>query len=134
MVYVWAAPASLLGLGVAVATVPFGTRLRIREGAIECYGKPIRAILERLPVPALALTLGHVIWGQVEAALDICRAHEHVHVRQYECWGPFFLPAYFLASLWLKVRGRDAYRENPFEIAAFQADRCRGNGGDGERV
>ena len=35
----------------------------------------------------LAFTLGHTILGQTDAALDISRDHEMVHVRQYERWG-----------------------------------------------
>ena len=45
---------------------------------------------------------------------------ERVHVRQYERWGPFFLPAYFACSLAALARGRDAYRANPFEKEAFE--------------
>ena len=35
------------------------------------------------------MTLGHTILGQTDAALDISREHELVHVRQYERWGLF---------------------------------------------
>jgi hypothetical protein len=65
-----------------------------------------------------ALTLGHVILGVSQARLEALRAHERVHVRQYELWGPFFLPAYALSSLWQAVRGRRAYRDNFFEMQA----------------
>ena len=47
------------------------------------------------------------------------RAHERVHVRQCERWGPLFVPAYLGVSLWLMARGRDAYRDNPFEVEAY---------------
>ena len=43
-------------------------------------------------------------------------------MRQYERWGPFFIPAYLAASLWMLVTGRDPYRENPFEREAFRGD------------
>ncbi len=72
------------------------------------------------PHGATALTLGHVIWGQSPEHLDAARSHEHVHVRQYERWGPLFLPAYLGTSLFLWIRGRPAYRENPFEIEAYR--------------
>ena len=65
------------------------------------------------------MTLGHVVLGRSAAALDVCREHEMVHVRQYERWGPVFIPAYLLCSLVLLMRGRDAYRENPFEREAY---------------
>jgi hypothetical protein len=69
------------------------------------------------------MTFGHVVFGQSQAALDATRDHEHVHVRQYERWGIVFVPAYLAASAYLLVRGRDAYRENPFEIEAYSIDR-----------
>ena len=79
-------------------------------------------MLNRLLIPALALTLGHVVFGQTRAALDATRAHEHVHVRQYERWGILFVPAYLAVSAYLYLRGRDAYRENPFEVEAYAVD------------
>jgi hypothetical protein len=65
------------------------------------------------------MTLGHSILGQSAAALDIARDHEHVHVRQCERWGPLFPFAYLGISLWLWLIGRDAYRDNPFEVEAY---------------
>ena len=65
------------------------------------------------------MTLGHVILGQNAQCLERSRRHEQVHVRQYERWGPLFLPAYFLLSLGLWLRRRDAYYENPFEVEAY---------------
>lgn len=44
--------------------------------------------------------------------------HELVHVDQYGRWGPFFIPAYLVASLWARLKGHEAYRDNPFELAA----------------
>lgn len=71
---------------------------------------------------ALAITFGHVVLGQTDAALDISHRHELVHVRQYERWGPLFGPAYLLCSLVLWIIGRRPYRDNPFEVEAFAAD------------
>jgi hypothetical protein len=82
-------------------------------------------ILERFPVGrggVAAVTLGHVVLGASVTALAETRAHERVHVAQCERWGPFFLPAYALASLWARLRGRDAYRDNPFEREAFAVE------------
>lgn len=70
----------------------------------------------------MAMTLGHTILGQTQAALDISRAHEHVHVRQYEKFGPFFIPAYFAASFYAWVNRKDAYRDNIFEVEAFDKE------------
>jgi hypothetical protein len=47
------------------------------------------------------------------------RAHEQVHVRQYERWGPLFVPAYLLSSLVELLRGRRPYRDNWFEREAY---------------
>lgn len=65
------------------------------------------------------MTLGHVILGQHRQGLAWTRDHEQVHVRQYERWGPFFIPAYLGISLVLWFQGRDPYRDNPFEVEAF---------------
>ena len=65
------------------------------------------------------MTLGHVVLGRSLGALDDTRAHERVHVRQCERWGPLFLPAYGLASLAAALRGRNAYLDNRFEREAY---------------
>jgi len=41
---------------------------------------------------------------------------------------PFFVPAYLLCSLLLRLRGRDGYRDNPFEIRARLAADTPGRG------
>ncbi len=66
------------------------------------------------------MTLGHVILGRTKAALDISREHELIHVRQYERWGPLLGVAYWGCSLCLWLQGKDAYRDNPFEKAAWE--------------
>jgi hypothetical protein len=45
-----------------------------------------------------------------------------VHVRQYETWGPLFLPAYLMASLIAALRGRHFYFDNAFEVEAYRAE------------
>lgn len=73
-----------------------------------------------------AMTLGHVILGRDMSTLDRVRDHEQVHVRQYEVWGPLFLPAYLSLSFILFICGRDPYMENPFEVEAYnKVDRLR---------
>ena len=66
------------------------------------------------------MTLGHVILGRDQACLDRSRNHEHVHVRQYERWGPLMLPLYLAASGVLFLRGLDPDLDNPFEREAFE--------------
>lgn len=77
-----------------------------------------------MPIPggAAAMTFGHTILGQDDYQLNRARDHEHVHVRQYERWGPVFGPAYVLCSLWLWFRGYNAYLDNPFEVEAYRID------------
>lgn len=116
----WAAPCSALGAAVAAAALASGGKVRRVGTVLEIYGGAASWLLERLPVEPFAMTLGHTVLGRNGAALDVAREHELVHVRQYERWGPFFIPAYLLASLGLWLAGRDAYRENPFEIEAYR--------------
>ena len=111
----WASPNTLIGLTFGLLLVPLGARMRIVDGAIEI------AALRRAPRrrwPFAAITFGHVILGTHAQELQRLRAHEQVHVRQCECWGPLFLPAYALAGLWQWLRGRRAYWDNPFEVEA----------------
>ena len=124
LVVVWASPTTLVGvlaLGIAVVT---GGRAALVDGVLEAHGGWIRWILDRLRAGrgVAAVTLGHIVLGASGAALAATRDHERVHVAQCERWGPLFLPAYALASLWALVRGRDPYRDNPFEREAFAVE------------
>jgi hypothetical protein len=79
--------------------------------------------LERWPWPKggiSAITFGDLILGRNDQALDECRIHEQVHVKQAHRWGPLFLPAYLAASAWVWWRGGDAYMDNPFEVEAYR--------------
>ena len=117
----WASPYSMLGLSIGILGVATGGRCQRRGIALEFHGGLTRWLIHRLPSGqfVLALTLGHVILGQTDASLDIAREHERVHVRQFERWGVFMGPAYLLASAWQWLRGRDPYRDNPFEKEAY---------------
>ncbi|MCC9654486.1 hypothetical protein [Rhodopirellula halodulae] len=117
--YFWTAPNTLIGLTIGLL---LGGRIQWVSGVAEIHGRWIARALRSMPVPAAAMTLGHVVLGCSLSDLDRTRRHERVHVRQYERWGPFFLPAYLLASLFLKFSGRDAYRGNPFEVEAYAID------------
>jgi hypothetical protein len=122
---VWASPNSLLGLTVGLLGLATGGRARRIGPTIEFHGRAIRWLLSHLLVRASAMTLGHVILGQDAGCLERSRLHEWVHVRQYERWGPFFIPAYLGCSLWLWLGKRDFYRDNPFEVEAYTADASR---------
>ncbi len=116
--YLWAAPTSLLGVAVGVLTLLSGGRAGWSRGVLLFWGGFASWFLVRTPVRASAMTLGHVILGRNLPTLRRTRDHEMVHVRQTELLGPFFVPAYLLASLWAALRGRHYYHDNWFEIDA----------------
>ena len=120
-VVIWASPNTALGLTLGMLALLTGGKMQLRRGCFEFYGGMTRWWLSRLigGEGAAAMTLGHTILGQTPSMLRRARDHEHVHVRQYERWGPFFLPAYLGISAWLWLVGRDCYLENPFEIEAY---------------
>lgn len=122
LAYAWAAPYSVLGLLFALLAMLAGGRAQVRHGVLELCGGRLGALLSRLPMHFCAITFGHVILALDARTLVAVRAHERVHVRQYELWGPLFIPAYLLASLWQLALGRSAYRDNFFER---QARGCR---------
>jgi hypothetical protein len=117
----WASPYTLLGLLLGGLSLCTGARARIRGRVIEFYGGSVKWLINRLPDGqfVLAFTLGHTVFGQTDAALDISRDHELVHVRQFEIWGPLMGPANLLSSLHMWLTGRRAYRDNPFEREAY---------------
>ena len=120
--YVWASPATALGLLFVAMTWASGGSVCVQTGTVEAHGGLARRVLRRgLPLlgSGAAITFGHVILGQDSDCLEDSREHEHVHVRQYERWGPFMLPLYVTASLILWLRHRDPYLDNPFEIEAY---------------
>jgi len=99
-------------------------RARLVDGALEAHGPGLAWLLSHLtlmPGGAAAMTLGHVVLARDGQSLESTRAHERVHVRQCEVWGPLFVPAYLAASLWALLRGGDFYFNNWFEVQAFQA-------------
>ena len=120
--YLWALPNTVLGLILCLAAFPRG-RVAIVDGVVEAQGPMLRWALRRLPIVggASAMTLGHVVLGSDAESLDWARTHEHVHVAQYERWGPLFLPAYVCASAWAALSGRHFYLDNVFEVEAFSS-------------
>lgn len=122
--YVWAFPTTLIGLVLLPLVFVGRGRVAVVGGVIEAHGRWISWLLRHLiPIPggALAITLGHVILGRDADALDRTREHEHIHVRQAERWGPFFLPAYLFSSLAELFVGGNPYRSNIFEREAYAA-------------
>jgi hypothetical protein len=124
--YLWAAPNTLVGLlGVPLVVFERG-RMRVVEGVMEIHGPVIAWLLRRCVLVeggVCAITFGHIVLARDQESLDATRAHERVHVRQYERWGPLFIPAYLLASLWGLFREAGIYYGNFFERQAMEADR-----------
>ena len=125
--YLWAAPYTLVGVMLGALLLLFGAKWRTQGGVLEFFGGRIGMALARLPrsLGFSAMTLGHVILAVDRSALAQLRRHEWVHVRQYEHWGPLFVPAYLLSSLMQLLRGRNPYRENHFERQAYAAAPAR---------
>ena len=98
-----------------------GGKVQLKSGVMEFYGGAVTWLLRNSFTgrTTMAMTLGHTILGQDTSSLATARNHEHIHVGQYERWGPFFLPAYLGCSVYLWAVKRDPYRENPFEIEAY---------------
>lgn len=124
IVYVWVFPTTAPGLVLAAATLLSGGRGQVVDGVLEMYGGFSEFYLRRvvglvMKGGASAMTLGHVVIGRTPDLLDATRSHERVHVRQAERWGPIFLPAYLLSSLFAWVRGGKPYEDNRFEREAF---------------
>lgn len=116
--YLWALPTTCAGLPFALLNP---RTCRVVNGVLEIHGGCAKWFLQHCTIldgGAAAMTLGHIVIAIDQNALDHTRTHERVHVRQCERWGPFFLPAYLLCSAYLLLRRRDAYLDNPFEIAA----------------
>jgi uncharacterized protein (DUF2062 family) len=125
--YAWAAPTTTLGFVVVLAGLR-SAQLRFVDGVLEAHGPTLAwllSLLTLMPGGAAALTLGHVVIARDDWSLESTRAHERVHVRQCEAWGPFFVPAYLAASLSAFLCGRNFYFDNRFEIEAFHAARIQ---------
>ncbi len=117
--YLWAAPWTLVGAALTPLVVLSGGRAAVREGILELSGGMLPAILRRLPPGRVAaITVGHTVLAVDGATLDQTRAHERVHVTQFERWGPLFPVMYGLASWTAWRRGQHYYLDNRFEREA----------------
>jgi hypothetical protein len=124
--YAWAAPATAVGLAGALGAFALGATARVVDGVVEVGGGRLAVWVTRLPQALRfeAITLGHVVLGATHNQLRELRAHERVHVRQYERWGLLFFPLYLGSSLVQCLRGRDPYLHNRFEQEAFARAAC----------
>ena len=129
--HLWAFPYTLMGLAVAGLARLGGGTVSTRDGVVEAWGGPL-AQLSRIPLAGGigALTMGHVVLATNERQMGWSRVHERAHVRQYETWGPFFVPAYLVASLVSRLRDGATYVGNRFEREAREAEaRARARSG-----
>ena len=119
--YAWAAPPTLVGLLVALPAFAAGARARVIDGVIEVTGGRVERLIAALPRRCrfCAITLGHVVVCTNACTAAAVRAHERVHVRQYERFGLLFFPLYLGSSIvqWLRVR--HPYYDNRFEREAY---------------
>ena len=123
---VWAFPTTFLGIIFLALALLTGGRAKNVGGVLEAHGGMIATLLNRGPLARTriaAVTLGHVILASSQSVLEESRTHERTHVRQCERWGPLFLPAYAVESVWAALRGRDPYRDNRFEREALSGER-----------
>jgi len=121
----WASPWTAFGLlngGLGLLT---GGHAQRTGRVLEFWGGWVTVYLRIFPLVsgASAVAFGHTILGRSRAALEASREHELVHVRQYERWGPLFVPAYLLCWVVLWLRGKSPYLDNPFEREAFERAR-----------
>ena len=101
--YIWAFPNSLIGLAFVPFTALTRGGIEVVDGVLEVHSPFVAWVLQHcMPISggATAITFGHVVLGRDRASLSQTRLHERVHVRQYERWGPLFLPIYLVSALW----------------------------------
>ncbi len=118
--HLWAGPGTLLGLAAVAASLE---RPRV-EGPV-VFARSDRGFARWFLRQRgyCAITLGHVVLVTGQAPANVL-IHELVHVRQTERWGPFFIPAYLVAMLLARFRGKDPYWQNPFEVEAQLAEQA----------
>ncbi len=120
--YLWALPATSLGLLVGLGGLVTGSKFQVRKGVLEIWGGFADTILD-MGIPGIgempAMTLGHVIIARDKRLLRRWRTHERVHVEQFERLGPFLIPTLFGWAIWLSLTGRDPYYDNPIELEAY---------------
>ena len=121
--YIWALPASALGVCAACIASLAGAEIKRVSGVLEVSLAPRAAVLRNAVacLPFAAITLGHIVIARNAQEQAALRTHERVHVAQYELWGALFLIAYPLESLFQLLSGRQPYLDNRFEIAARAA-------------
>jgi hypothetical protein len=124
LVYLWVLPTSAVGLPFALLALVSGGTCHVVHGVLEVHGGLAGWLLRVcsslfLRGGASAITFGHVVVARTSQLLDATRAHERVHVRQCERWGPLFIPVYLLACVLAMLQGKRPYMDNVFEREAY---------------
>ena len=109
--FVWTSPNTLIGLLLGVCTFQ---RPRVADGAIIFDRAPRGLTALMLRASRVAMTVGFVILS-ARPVTGRLLAHEQHHIRQYEVWGPLFIPVYLVLSIGY------GYRRHPMEIRAQRA-------------
>lgn len=111
--YVWASPITLVGLLVGAAA---GVRPTVRDGVLLfSHARAITGAVLRTR-GFTAGTLGHVVVA-INDPDPALMAHELIHTRQAERFGPLMAPLY------LGLLAAYGYRRHPMERAARDATR-----------
>ena len=119
--FIWALPYTTFGIILGLLYGP--KRYRWRNGAFEIVVKRLWPKFVLGQTWGCCILLKSLTAGQISTILDrplisLILKHEHVHVKQYRVWGPFFLFAYLLASLWAWLNKKHYYFDNYFESKA----------------
>ncbi|NLY00018.1 MAG: hypothetical protein GXY83_28300 [Rhodopirellula sp.] len=118
----WASPWTMVGLTIGLLALIKGGQIQRTGRVLEFWGIGPAFFLNTFPLirGASAVTFGHAVLARDRTCLEWSRSHELVHVRQYERWGPLFVPAYLFWWVFLWLTGRHPYFDNPFEREAFR--------------
>lgn len=119
-------PGDLLGLTVMRGCGIAASTRRVDAGdvtAVLIEDSRVGRWFRAHPIPIRAQTLGRHVFALGPLEDDIL-AHECEHIRQWERFGPLYLPLYFGSSAVEFLRGGRPYWDNAFEVAArVQAER-----------
>src|SRR5690349_19029468 len=108
--FIWALPGTIIGAVLQFIYGINGRRKFNESGVLEVRVKRI------LPKFAAAQTWGVIVFSRIP--FKYVRTHEYAHVLQWMIWGPLFLPAYVLASLWSRIKYGNWYEDNWYERRA----------------
>ena len=104
----WSLPNTVIGLGFALLSLALPS---LRDGLLVTESNRGLAYLFLTRRGFGAITFGRVVVSAIPITPRLL-VHESHHARQYEVFGPFYLPIY----LWLHARR--GYAANPLEVEA----------------